>query len=381
MRRAIAFAITMIQLLLAARFLSKVRSTAGGRPIERRDQQREVGLISVIVPVLNEIDRVDECLESLRGQGSDVVEILVVDGGSDDGTQLLVEQHSQLDPRIQLLSADPIAEGWNGKSWGLQVALGAVSGASDWVVTVDADVTVSADGIASAVSFAETRGIPFLSIATSQQASTPGLSLIHPSLLSTLVYRFGIPGQAARTLDEVQANGQFAVYQRQALQRNGGFSIARDSICEDVTLARHLFLSGYQVGFFEGGDLAVTRMYANGLECLRNWPRSLSLQDRFAPRAGVIGLLNIAFLQVLPVLSLIWMPASFRAIREFSLVNRLLLGARLGIMLGTRRAYADVHWVYWLSPLCDPVSLIAYAMNLSKRSHTWRGRRLVIRKN
>ena len=45
--------------------------------------------ISVIVPVLNEADILGDCLEQFRGQKN--VEVLVVDGGSTDGTDQVVE--------------------------------------------------------------------------------------------------------------------------------------------------------------------------------------------------------------------------------------------------------------------------------------------------
>ena len=47
--------------------------------------------ITIIVPTLNEQSHIKECLESLRQQDyQNIVEILVIDGGSKDGTQDVV---------------------------------------------------------------------------------------------------------------------------------------------------------------------------------------------------------------------------------------------------------------------------------------------------
>lgn len=83
------------------------------------------------------------------------------------------------------------------------------------------------------------------------------------------------------------------------------------------------------------------------------------------------------FLQVLPVCSLFWMPREFRSSALFVIVNRVLAGARFGVMFGMRRAYSDAHWLYWLSPLFDPIAVIVYVNSLLKRRHVWRGRLLV----
>ena len=81
----------------------------------------------MIVPVLNEHDRLVPCLEGLIAQGKEVAEIVVVDGGSDDGTQELARAYSQRDLRVRLVDASPIPENWNGKAWGLQVGLDSAS--------------------------------------------------------------------------------------------------------------------------------------------------------------------------------------------------------------------------------------------------------------
>jgi glycosyltransferase involved in cell wall biosynthesis len=48
--------------------------------------------ITVIIPTLNEKEHIQSCLESLKNQDySEIIEILVVDGGSTDGTKEIVE--------------------------------------------------------------------------------------------------------------------------------------------------------------------------------------------------------------------------------------------------------------------------------------------------
>jgi hypothetical protein len=52
-------------------------------------------------------------------------------------------------------------------------------------------------------------------------------ALLHPSLLATLVYRFGIPGKATRNLHQVQPNGQCFFSPRDILLKTDAFHAAK----------------------------------------------------------------------------------------------------------------------------------------------------------
>jgi glycosyltransferase involved in cell wall biosynthesis len=59
--------------------------------------------VSVIVPVFNGEQYLDHCLESLRAQTLDEIEILVIDDGSTDKSVEKISWHSQRDSRIKLI--------------------------------------------------------------------------------------------------------------------------------------------------------------------------------------------------------------------------------------------------------------------------------------
>ncbi len=236
----------LVQAALGLRVASRLLSTMGGvrlHTVTEADQTETTG-ISVIVPVLNEYLRLTPCLEGLLANGEEVCEILVVDGGSCDGTQDLVLRYQQRDSRIRLLDAYPIPSGWNGKAWGLHIGLQQVSLTSCWVLTLDADVRPSAWLARSLLAHAKRTSLAAFSIATLQDIEGFGQGLVHPSLLTTLVYRFGIPGYATRKIGAVQANGQCFLVRREILESCGGFALARDLLCEDITIARALVAAG-----------------------------------------------------------------------------------------------------------------------------------------
>ncbi len=380
----------LAQAVLGVRVLARfVRGSVGVQRVEAAPSGQALceGCVSVVVPVLDEDARLGPCLEGLMAQGPEVGEILVVDGGSRDGTPELVITYQRRDARVRLIDASPVPEGWNGKAWGLQVGLTRGDPATEWVLTVDADVRPSAVLARALLAHARRASVPALSVATRQELHGPGEALPHPALLTTVVYRLGLPGHATRRVHEVQANGQCFLARREALRETDAFAVARASRCEDVTVARCLAAAGHAVGFYEAGDLVSAHMYEGWRETWRNWPRSLPLHDQFSGVTGIIGLCEVTLVQALPLplvlalgLRALWRPRParrpswlFAAIG----VSGVLAVVRLGVLVGTARAYRQPPRSYWLSPLCDlPVALALWRSRFRRR-HVWRGRVLV----
>lgn len=380
--------VVVIEATLGARVLARFLRGVGGVRLTATAREPQPGeRISVLLPTLNEAQRVGPCLDGLLAQGPAVAEILVSDGGSTDGTQALVASYQRRDARVRLVDASPIAAGWNGKAWGLEQGLRQMNPACRWALTVDAD-TRPAPGLARALlahaaqmeQTNQPQEVAF-SVATRQEIRGVGEGLLHPALLTTLVYRFGPPGRAVSRVSQAQANGQCCLFRRDALEAVGGFAAVRDSICEDVTIARLLIAKGGAVGFYDAGDLMRARMYEGWRETWRNWTRSLPMRDRFFGVSGVVGLLEVTFAQALAPLTLLALLATWRPptpLRSGLLAITLALTAlRVGTLFGVARAYVRRPWSFWLSPLCDlPVALQLWGSALRRR-HVWRGRTLL----
>ena len=88
--------------------------------------------VSIIVPVLNAIDYIDECLESALNQTLGDIEIICVDAGSDDGTYERIEYYKENDNRIVLIKS-------NYKSYGYQMNLGIHSARGEYIGLIEAD--------------------------------------------------------------------------------------------------------------------------------------------------------------------------------------------------------------------------------------------------
>jgi dolichol-phosphate mannosyltransferase len=361
-----------LQIILALRVVLRLLRSGGGVRIEAAAAPRSER-VSIIVPVLNERVRIKACLDDLMGQSDVFAEILVVDGGSSDGTQSIVERYGSQDRRVRLIDASPVPCDWTGKAWGLYVGLENTDPRSNWVLCIDADVRCSPLLVSSLLAHAEATGFSTFSVATRQQLSSLAEALLHPSLLTTLVYRFGIPGKATRNLHQIQANGQCFISPRETLLKTDAFRAAQLSLCEDVTIARRLAECGEAIGFYESDGLARVRMYQGYCETWRNWPRSLPTRDQYFSWREATGLLEVLLVQSLP-LPLLAIAYAVGASGWVVAVNLTRSLTRLGVLMGIARAYEWRPWTYWFSPLLDlPVALRLITSALRRRQ-IWRGR-------
>ncbi len=375
----LVLAAVVLEAIAGLRAMVRMLATAGGTPITAAAPQPP-GSLAVIVPVLNEEARLGATLDALARCGPEVGEILVVDGGSTDRTQAVVAAAAASDPRVRFVDASPTPAGWNGKAWNLDTGLRATI--APWVATVDADVRIGPALLGDAVGRAESAGLAALSVATRQELADAGAALLHPAFLSTLVYRAGLPNVATSDPTRVQANGQVFVGRRDALVRCDVFASARASRCEDVTIARVLASNGEHVGFFEGD--AVVRMHDSWRDCAANWPRSLTLRDRFVTPARLArALAELFFAQALPLPTLIALLVLGERVPFAPVATGIvfaLVMMRLGVLAGTRRAYVRPPFAYWLSPLADLAAVLLLVRSALLRTHVWRGRVLVAEK-
>lgn len=335
--------------------------------------------VSIILPVLNEAQRIEHALAGLVAQPEEVREILVVDGGSTDGTQAIVERFRAEDSRVQLVDASPVDPHWTGKSWGLNVGLQRSDPNCHWILCVDADVRVSPDLVRSLLGHAQKASVLTFSVATPQRLSGKLDALIHPAMLATLVYRYGSPGQATHNRHRVQANGQCFISRREVLLRTEAIHAARASLCEDITIARRMAECGERVGFYEAEPgLIDVRMYSTWRETWNNWPRSLPMRDQYFGWREAAGLLGLVLLQAFPM-PVFALGIAFGAPLWLLSGSGLLLAVRVGVLFGLARAYPLRPWTFWLSPLCDLPVVLRIVQFALRRRHAWRGRTYVRR--
>ncbi|HYD51186.1 MAG TPA: glycosyltransferase, partial [Gemmatimonadaceae bacterium] len=191
---------TVLAAAQAAALVPLVARLARGRrrppPVPPRAVARGEGSVSVVVPARNEAHRIGPCLQGLMRQAAPLSEILVVDGGSTDGTRALVREAARRDPRVRLLDEPPRPAGAVGRPWA--IAAGCERARGDWIMVVDADVVPRDGMVAGALHAARLHALGAVSFGPRIVAPGCGARWLQPSLLATLIYRFGPPSARMR---------------------------------------------------------------------------------------------------------------------------------------------------------------------------------------
>lgn len=88
--------------------------------------------ISVIMPSLNVREYIEECLVSVLSQSYRNMEVVVVDAGSTDGTEEMIQKYALLDSRVKLIHSAK-------RSYGCQMNLGIENAVGKFIAIVETD--------------------------------------------------------------------------------------------------------------------------------------------------------------------------------------------------------------------------------------------------
>jgi dolichol-phosphate mannosyltransferase len=383
---AISLLFIIIQLPAIAILLSRLLKGPNRHPplAPKQPTLEFLGSVSVVVPTLNEALRISPLLDGLSRQSYEVREIIVVDSRSQDRTPDLVKAVQANDPRFRLINDDPLPPGWIGRPWALHNGFLFTSEASEWVLGMDADIQPDPGLVASLVKTATEEGYDLVSLSPQFILKYPGECWLQPALLMTLLYRFDPAGIDTKQPERVMANGQCFLCRRSVLAAIDGYTSAKSSFCDDVTLARNIAAQGFKVGFLDGAKVLKVRMYEGAKETWKEWGRSLDLKDAASP-AQIWGDLWLLFsVQGLPfpiLLSYLFLSPSLHLFPVILLgyLNLFLLVIRFALLLAIAPSYdrknAQGAWLFWLSPLADPLAVLRIFLSAFRTPREWRGRK------
>jgi dolichol-phosphate mannosyltransferase len=384
----LAIALLLIQTPAALILMSRLLKGPQRRsPLQPQSPSLEqLGSVSVVVPTLNEAERITPALEGLSRQSYEVREIIIVDSRSQDGTRELVKAAAEKDPRFRLTTDDPLPPGWVGRPWALHTGFLHSSPKSEWILGMDADTQPSAGLIAGLVRAAEAEQFDLISLSPKFILKYPGEWWLQPALLMTLLYRFDPAGVTANSPERVMANGQCFLCRRHVLSQLEGYTSAKGSFCDDVTLARNIAAQGFKVGFWDGAKVLKVRMYEGAAETWKEWGRSLDLKDAASTAQQWSDLWLLLSVQGLPLpatailLSYLALGYGALSLSVATGLNLFLLLIRCALLFAIAPSYdrtqspSSASWLFWLSPLADPLAVLRIFLSTFGRPTQWRGR-------
>ncbi|MBN2080939.1 glycosyltransferase [bacterium] len=331
------------------------------------------GAVSVCIPARDEEHNLPELLASLIAQGDEVLEILVLDDQSTDGTADVVRRFTALDRRVKLVRGRVRPEGWFGKTWaGHQLSQLARGG---WVLYLDADVILHPDAVRSMLTAARRYQVTYLSCWPRFVQTTWADKVFLPLLNFVAFTTFSWPLMLKRMDDEklIISSGACMLMERRAYDQVGGHAACAGGLLEDHALARAWRRAGERSLCLDGQDVVSVRMY-RGLDEMRagftkNFYKALRGPKRFWTFVLFQSFVYLTPFVLAPLATLGQLPSwHCWTAAALVLVGRWLLA----------RNFRQSAWAVWLHPLAM-VAMLATALSswfsiVTGRGVTWKGR-------
>ena len=294
--------LSVIFVLISAMNLTSLTSLASVIP--EKGKAINHSLVSVLIPVRNEESQIGTCLASIKNQTYSKLEILVLNDRSQDGTDKVVQECADLDPRVRVIAGSDPPEGWIGKNWACHQLFQQSSGR--FLLFVDADTMLTEDTITAAVHQAELLESDLLTVIPHRMTACAAGRLLFPLMDWMLFCWLPIRLAHKKTNRFLSATfGQFMLFRREAYESIGGhFTIAGEPL-DDFCLGRKTKSKGLQWALFQGTGTVAVAASSSNRETIRSVSRSLFPALNYSLSVFVLLTLTFSAVGFLPLLTLV----------------------------------------------------------------------------
>jgi chlorobactene glucosyltransferase len=251
--------------------------------------------VSIIVPVKDEEDTIELCLDTLLNLEYSSKEIIVIEGGSEDGTGRVLQTYSD---KVTVLNERALPDGWIGKNWACH--LGYLRSKGELLLFTDGDTAHVPSSLKRSVKHLLTNDVDMVSIYPKLVTRSFGERLMTP-LIAFLIF---IYSGGNRVNDDASsrhmANGQYILTTKSTYEKVGGHAAIKNEIVEDVKMAEAYKSRGCRVRVVYGFDALETRMYSDFGELWRGWVKNTYAGFNFSPVKFVGGGLAVFAAFLLP---------------------------------------------------------------------------------
>jgi hypothetical protein len=324
--------------------------------------------ISAIVPARNEEAVIARCVESLAAQ-PEIGEIIVVNDESSDGTARALAELSAHIPRLRVIEAGGVPDGWVGKNHAAW--LGAREARGEWLLFTDADTAHHAGSAGRALADAERTTAALVSYSPEQELRTWWERALVPFVFCRLAQLYPYYAVSDPQSGAAAANGQYILIRREAYEAIGTHAAVRGEVLEDVALARLAKRAGVQIHFARGQGIVAARMYRSFGAMWEGWSKNLAALLDAGGRTGWRELLGV--FPVVPAV-LLAMSAVHAVFPILGVMMLALRHAAYGIEL-RRNHYPWSGIGYYLpGAVLYCAAVIASAMRHRRGVVAWKGR-------
>jgi hopene-associated glycosyltransferase HpnB len=257
--------------------------------------------LDVVVPARDEADTIGPVIGSLLAQDyRGRFRVILVDDNSTDDTAALAGTAANL--TVITLQSKP-AE-WSGKLWALSE--GVAASRAPVLLFTDADIVHDPRHLSSLVA----KLLQSRADMVSEMVRLNCTSLAERALVPAFIYFFQMLYPFSRVNDPASsvaaAAGGTVLIRREALQRIGGIETIKNSLIDDVALAKSVKKSG-AIFLGHSGLAASIRPYANFADIWQMIARTAFTQLRYSPALLALTLLGLTVVWLVPAAAILFM--------------------------------------------------------------------------
>lgn len=228
--------------------------------------------ISVLIPVRNEEENIEQCVKSVLEQSYDNYELIVLNDNSTDKTDEILSRISN--PKFQYKKGKEKPENWIGKNYACHQLF--QSAKSEYLLFIDADTKLEKNALSGIISFTEKYNPDLVSLMPKEEAGTFWEKIIIPMLHFTVLTLLPMPlVEHTKKESLTMSNGQFMFFKKSFYEFIGGHESLKNKIVEDVWLGRKVKKSGGKLIFANGTDIISCRMYTSYNEIVEGFSKNI----------------------------------------------------------------------------------------------------------
>jgi glycosyltransferase involved in cell wall biosynthesis len=202
------------------------------------------------------------------------IEILVCNDHSTDNTEEIISRYQTTDQRIRLIESEVLPKGWLGKNHACYQLAKQASG--KYLLFIDADVVISGNIIADAVSYAKKHKLGLLSVfpkqvllTTGEKKAVPLMNYILLTLLPLIFVRMS-PFKS-----HTAANGQFMLFESKTYFELEPHKQFKNSAVEDIAISKFYKKQKIKIACLIGEERIQCRMYDSYKDALNGFSKNI----------------------------------------------------------------------------------------------------------
>lgn len=206
------------------------------------DKLVDLSNLTILIPARNEAEVIQKTLSGLLKQTQNTPIVVVDDQSTDDTVQLISDLQND---SIQIISGQTTPAGWSGKLYALEQGRQHVK--TDYLLLLDADILLNPGTITSLLKKMQDDDLSLLSLMAQLKMHSLWEKLLMPGFIYffKLLYPFHLSNKPGSRI--AAAAGGCILLKTSVLDQLGGFSVIKDALIDDCSLAKAVKKQGYTI--------------------------------------------------------------------------------------------------------------------------------------